>query len=372
VAAAPAARLPAVLAEHAEGAPVLASLERYLETYGHQIYNLDFAAPTQADAPLPVLLNLKSALAHPERSALTQQARLAGERELLVQHTSEVLSPLSRPFFRLFLSWAQRTTPYREEALFYVGAAWPTLRRLALELGRRLVESSALAVPDHVFFLYTAELREASAVPRPDLAQRARERHDLREARKRLTPPLVIPPGAQLKFGPFRLALFEPQPPTAATGATLAGFAVSPGQVTAPASVIRSPADFDQMAPDTILVCPTTTPAWTPLFAQARGLVTDIGGTLAHGSIVAREYGIPAVMGTGVATQRIQPGQLILVDGDHGTVTLLDEAGAVPDMSPTPEEASPAARRRLLALLALAAALVLALLVWRRRRGRSA
>jgi pyruvate,water dikinase len=80
------------------------------------------------------------------------------------------------------------------------------------------------------------------------------------------------------------------------------------------------------MIPDSILVCTTTTPAWTPLFASAKGLVTDIGGALAHGSIVAREYGIPAVMGTGAATQRIKSGQLIQVDGDKGTVTLVDEA----------------------------------------------
>jgi pyruvate,water dikinase len=77
------------------------------------------------------------------------------------------------------------------------------------------------------------------------------------------------------------------------------------------------------MQPGSILVCPITTPAWTPLFAHASGLVTDIGGVLAHGSIVAREYGIPAVMGTGVATQRIQSGMRITVDGDEGTVTTL-------------------------------------------------
>ena len=98
----------------------------------------------------------------------------------------------------------------------------------------------------------------------------------------------------------------SPNPVAVRAGPTLEGYAVSPGQVTAPASVISSPKDFDKMAPDSILVCTTTTPAWTPLFAQAKGLVTDIGGALAHGSIVAREYGIPAVMGTGVATQRIE------------------------------------------------------------------
>ena len=78
------------------------------------------------------------------------------------------------------------------------------------------------------------------------------------------------------------------------------------------------------MKPGSILVCPMTNPAWTPLFAHASGLVTDMGGILGHGSIVAREYGIPAVVGTGIGTQRIQHAQQITVDGDEGTVDLTD------------------------------------------------
>jgi rifampicin phosphotransferase len=131
-----------------------------------------------------------------------------------------------------------------------------------------------------------------------------------------------VPPSFGFKLGPIDLSARESQRRNPAVGATLRGFAVSPGRVTGPASVILSPADFDKMEPGTILVCPTTTPAWTPLLAQTRGLVTDIGGILAHGSIVAREYGIPAVMGTGNATQRIASGQEVAVDGDAGTVTL--------------------------------------------------
>jgi pyruvate,water dikinase len=77
------------------------------------------------------------------------------------------------------------------------------------------------------------------------------------------------------------------------------------------------------MKPGDVLVAATTTPAWTPLFAMASAVVTDIGGPLSHGSIVAREYGIPAVLGTGVATRRIRNGQTITVDGSAGTVTIL-------------------------------------------------
>jgi pyruvate,water dikinase len=274
-------------------------------------------------------LGLKTAVTYPERDARKRQTELAQERDELVARTERALNPIQRPIFRRLLGWAQRYSPYREEALFYVGAAWPTLRRLAHELGRRLTDAGTLDASDDVFYLKSTELAAASAaradgISQPELAKLARERRILREARKRLEPPVSVPPDGRMKFGPIDMAMFEPKPRTVSTGPTLAGYAVSPGQVTAPASVISSPEDFDKMVPDSILVCTTTTPAWTPLFAQAQGLVTDIGGALAHGSIVAREYGIPAVMGTGVATQRIKNGQLIRVDGDRGTVTLID------------------------------------------------
>jgi pyruvate,water dikinase len=196
-----------------------------------------------------------------------------------------------------------------------------------LELGRRLTEAGALEQPDDVFYLETTELAVASEArvigkKRPDLAQLAHDRRTLREARQRLHAPPAVPPDYRFKFGAIDLSSRESVRRNADDATALSGFAVSPGRVTAPASVILSPAEFGNMRPGSILVCPTTTPAWTPLFAQARGLVTDIGGILAHGSIVAREYGIPAVMGTGTATQRIASGQQVTVDGDAGTVTL--------------------------------------------------
>jgi pyruvate,water dikinase len=100
------------------------------------------------------------------------------------------------------------------------------------------------------------------------------------------------------------------------------GIAASPGYVTGKACVLRSPEDFDQMEQGAILVARMTTPAWTPLFAMAGGIVTDIGGPLSHGSIVAREYRIPAVLGTVAATHVIKNGQQITVNGDTGIVTL--------------------------------------------------
>ena len=107
-------------------------------------------------------------------------------------------------------------------------------------------------------------------------------------------------------------------------GDSLKGVAASPGTVTAPACVLHGPEDFAKMNTGDVLVASLTTPAWTPLFARASAIVTDIGGPLSHGSIVAREYGIPAVLGTGAATARISSGQMITVDGQAGVVTLND------------------------------------------------
>jgi pyruvate,water dikinase len=255
------------------------------------------------------------------------QQAIVTERDRLIEETARSFDSLRRKLFRLLLGWAQRFGPYRELALFYMGAGWPTLRRLAIELGQRLAESGSLFAAEDVFFLETPEIREAITAReegggKPELARLARERRELREARKRLHPPAAVPPDYKMRLGPFDMSAFETQRRNVPGGTTLCGFAVSPGQVSAPASVIHSPADFSQMEPGTILVCPTTTPAWTPLFSQARGLVTDIGGVLAHGSIVAREFGIPAVLGTGEASKRIQHGQLVTVDGYRGLVLL--------------------------------------------------
>jgi pyruvate,water dikinase len=106
------------------------------------------------------------------------------------------------------------------------------------------------------------------------------------------------------------------------TGNVLKGVAGSAGKVTGIARVLFGPEDFGKMKQGDVLVAVTTTPAWTPLFTMAAAVVTDLGGPLSHSSIVAREYGIPAVLATGLATRRIADGQTITVDGSAGTVTL--------------------------------------------------
>ena len=318
------------LREHAEGAPVLKALDDYFDIYGHQGYSLDFIEPTQAEDPSATFATLKSMVQNADYDPKDQEIRATAVREQKFAEVSEKLSGLTYWQFRYRLWFGRRYNHIREETAFYFGYTWSVLRPMAFELGRRLVNVGTFLDPEDTFFMVTDELRRAiearkTSTGLPELGKLAAERRELREARKLLHPPGTIPEEAS-NIPSVRFK--ETQIRNDAGSDALNGFAVSSGTVTAPASVILSQNDFDKMEPGSILVAPNTTPAWTQLFAHAVGLVTDMGSILAHGSIVAREYGIPAVLGVGNGTVRIKHGQSITIDGDAGSVTLHDEATA--------------------------------------------
>jgi phosphohistidine swiveling domain-containing protein len=323
----PPKRLMQALERHPAGGPVVEAINEYLGMYGHLGYSLDFAEPLPIENPSGLLATLKTMVANKDYDPKNHEIEAAKKREKAMKDILEILEGLQYWQFRFRHWFTHRFYYIREEVMFYLYMAWPVLRPLALELGQRLVDTGTLAAPDHVFYLLTDELKRAIEARKenravPEYLQLAAERFELREARKHLHPPGTVPFDASenpaVKFKETQ-AVNDPSSPI------LRGVPVSPGTVTSPASLIKSPAEFDQMQPDSILVCPMTNPAWTPLFAHATGLVTDMGGILGHGSIVAREYGIPAVVGTGTITQRVKSGQQIKVDGDAGFVTILEE-----------------------------------------------
>ncbi len=320
----PATRLMSALQEHPASGPALEAVDDYLSTFGHQGYTLDFVEPPQSEDPTPFFATLKTMVANRDYTPEQHQTDARNRREQALARIDELLDGLEYWQFRFRLWFTSRYYPIREETMFHLGSTWPILRPLAAELGRRLVDAGTFGQPDDVYYCVTDELREAIAAKasgeaRPDLGTLAAERRALREARKRLHPPGTVPPEASEHPA---LAFKETQARNDPDSPTMRGVPVSPGSVTAPASLIMSPPEFDRMRSGSILVCPMTNPAWTPLFAHASGLVTDIGGILGHGSIVAREYGIPAVVGTGNVTQRVAHGQEISVDGNAGIVTL--------------------------------------------------
>jgi pyruvate,water dikinase len=303
---------------------VLDGIETYLARYGHQGYSMDFVEPTQIEDPSALFASLKAMVADTDYDPKNQAFRASGIREEKYGEISELLEGLEYWQFRYRLWLARKYNYIREEVAFLFGYTWSVLRPMAFELGRRLVDTGTFRRTDDTFFLVTAELERAiearsAGQALPELGELAAQRRELREARKRHHPPGTLPSEASQIHG---IAFKETQIKNDESSDTMRGFPVSSGKVTARASVITSAQEFDRMRPGSILVSPLTTPAWTQLFASAVGLVTDVGSILAHGSIVAREYGIPAVLGVGNGTKRIRHGQTITIDGDAGTVVI--------------------------------------------------
>jgi phosphohistidine swiveling domain-containing protein len=306
-----------------------ARLQENQKTYGHIIYDLDFAKPLPLDDPSPKLGTIKMYLRDQgtdphERQRAAEEKRLQSAEIILKR-----LKGLRRWAFRKTLGMAQTMAQVRENALSDIGLGYPILRKMLRELGHRFTQAGWIEQDEDIYWLKLDEVQAAIASlerrgPATSLAGQVARRKETHQTLKRLTPPPTLPP--KKKFLGFNLADFTPAPESSQARGTLKGVPASPGQATAPACVLHGVEDFEQMRPGYVLVASTTTPAWTPLFAMASAIVTDIGGPLSHGSIVAREYGIPAVMGTGVATRRIHDEQKITVDGTAGIVTLEKEA----------------------------------------------
>jgi len=235
------------------------------------------------------------------------------------------LKGIRRWVFQKSLNWAQSLAEVREDALADIGLGYPLLRQVFCELGCRFSEAGAIQQPEDIYWLRREEIEDVLAKLErrgevESLGERVEGRKAFWQAVKDMTPPPMLP--MRKKLLGFNTDIWVPVSESDQTGDALKGVGASAGTVTAPARVLHGPEDFDQMQPGDVLVAQITTPAWTPLFAMASAVVTDVGGPLSHGSIVAREYGIPAVMGTGVATRRIQSGQIITVDGTSGVVKL--------------------------------------------------
>ena len=306
---------------------VLDGIEAYLAAYGHQGYSMDFVVPTQVEDPSALFATLKAMVQDPDYDPVQQDERAGRIREEKYAELTSRLSGMAWWQFRFRLWLARKYNYIREEVAFLFGYTWSTLRPMAFELGRRMVETGTFRESEDTFFLVTEELERAIAARAagnalPELGELAAERRAQREARRAHHPPGTLPEAASQIDD---IAFKETQIKNDEGSDTMRGFPVSSGRVTAKASVILGPADFDRMEPGSILVSPLTTPAWTQLFAHAVGLVTDVGSILAHGSIVAREYGIPAVLGVGNGTKRIHHGQTLTIDGDAGTVLIHDE-----------------------------------------------
>lgn len=305
-------------------------LTAWLERWGLRIIALDPGAPTIAEMPSLILDLL--------RQPSSASAASAAARDAAIARAHAALDAQGRARFDRVLQIAQRVHPQREENVLYTQSLpLGLVRRTLLEIGRRLAARGVVRAADDVMFLEPVEIRAAFAktLAGESAAARVRRRRAER-AWVRAHPgpafhgPAPVPPpsprglpaGLQrlLRALTWELALEETAAVPAAADGALVGTGASPGRVTGRVRVIRTEEELAQFQPGEILVCPSTHSSWAVVFARATALVTDHGGALSHPSIVAREYGIPAVVGTGCATTKLVTGQTVTVDGATGRV----------------------------------------------------
>jgi pyruvate,water dikinase len=324
------------LEQSAEGRAFLADLRGFLDSYGQRGEKLGVSFVSWVEDPSHAIRHLQEYVRQPDLDAEAEMAALAAARDQALARARDGLTGYPRLVvdkFESMLQVAQQATAISEDHTLYIdfGSVYQ-VRRVILEFGRRFAEAGVLDAPGDIFLLTRGELREtAERFPTVDrkavVTARRREMEHFRD----VTPPPVLgtlpmgpPPDDPLSRTVGKFFGAPPSPPEATPGALLIrGGAGSPGQARGVARVITSLSDAGRLAKGDILVAPTTAPAWTPLFSSAAAVVTDTGGVLSHCAVVAREYRIPAVVGTGMATAVIRDGQTVEVDGDQGIVRII-------------------------------------------------
>jgi pyruvate,water dikinase len=292
-------------------------LAEFLARYGFRaIGEIDIGVPRWSEDPSHILGALSNYVRLTD-DALAPDAQFArGQREA----EAMIESLLHRVTWlrRLVLAWTLRRLRQligsREAPKFHLIRLLATpARELLKPVGVELAERGRLSGADDIFFLTLEEAHRAAAGEDLRALVATRRITFERERARRHLPRVLLSDGTDAE-----VALIPPP-----TGG-LRGSPASPGAVTGRARVIHSPQGA-HLEPGEILVAPSTDPGWTPLFLTAGGLVMEMGGMMSHGAVVAREYGIPAVVGVAGATEQIESGQQVSVDGSAGTVTIVDD-----------------------------------------------
>jgi pyruvate,water dikinase len=295
----------------------LRAFDTYLEDYGHRgVGESDIMSPRLADNPEAILAVLRT---HVRSASPPREAILSRQEKTRTEALNEIKQRIGRHLHRwvIFSWWYRRLCRFfalreanRHHLMYYSAAA----RNLLLRLGELLVARDVIDVRDDIFFLTIAERAELGAGDERDWralihARRAeRERNAATEVPDtvRVWEPanrVNIPPGRHDGKGP------------------LFGMPISAGSVAGPVRLVRAVTDWSKVTPGDIIVAPVIDPGMAPLFAIAGGLIVEMGGTLSHGAIIAREYGLPTVANVEGAMTRLPEGQRVLLDAGTGRIS---------------------------------------------------
>jgi pyruvate,water dikinase len=320
-----------------EGRGLLADLDDYKLEYGNKsIYTHEYIFTTWREDPKPIVEALRGYL-DSEYDCDKDVRQLRENRAAAIAEMWSLApadrSPADREKLQTALDLALRMVPLTPDHHFYMDqGTYARVRLVFLAIGRKLVEQAFLEQPDDIFFLRYHELRllaGGGAVPdaKTLVAARRRAREEALKIRPRHWVGTITE--WSLYGEPYKTLWGWPDIYTKAAEmagqpkGTIRGLGASAGVVEGTARIVHSPEEFDQVRKGDILVCRMTNPAWVLVFTKIGGLVTDAGGALSHSAVVSREFGIPAVVGTGVATQKISTGQRVRVNGAAGIVEIL-------------------------------------------------
>src|SRR5688572_26772845 len=311
-------------------------VEPYQREFGwHAVWSHEFIFPTVREHMEPVLELVRGYL----QTDYDYPTAIEAMRRDIEAASSEILEGLSGDALeemRAANAVNLRMAPLTPDHHFYIDqGANAHVRLVLIEVGRKLVDAGRLDQPDDVMFLRYYELRSligsATALDaRSIVAGRRKEREAAANLHPRDWVGTVTP--SQLGF-PYLVNWGYPDrfyQTQSDDERLITGIGGSPGVIEGVARVVRTVDEFDEVRDGDILVCQMTNPAWVVLFTKIAGLVTDTGGTTSHPAVLSREFGIPAVIGTSVATQRIATGDRIRIDGTAGSVEILRAVAARP------------------------------------------
>jgi len=292
-----------------QGQEFLHTFQEFLTEYGYRESGgtMLISEPTWKESPEIVFEILKTLAQTPLREKTKEEWH--GICNLIVTKSVLRFYPFRSLFLKL-LTTARHFQEIRENTRFYLMMIVPVLRDTALEIGNRFAKVGILTDQQDVFYFKFNELIEV-AKSLPIQASRIDELKNLIAKRKLKYKNLKNTPVVDPRL--YRIKNNE-------KGAILTGTAGSSGIAEGTARIIRNSSEFDKLQHNDILIAPYTNPSWTPLFERALGIVVDTGGAMSHAAIVAREYGIPAVMGTVDGTTKIKDGDKIRIDGTSGSV----------------------------------------------------
>lgn len=300
-----------------EAQPFLAEFATFLQHHGYRCPNdAELHNPRWAEQPTQVIEMLKSYLRMDESAnPLAIEQRRRREREETTKCLKAQINPLRRPLFNWLLKQAQDKIRLRANNRSYVAKFLSPMRSLLVEFGRRWTTRGWLVDLDDIFFLTLYEIddiisTENPLTPSADLITTTAARRNTFDYWHTISAPAALGPGG--------VPLADPQP----MGSYLQGLPASTGRIRGTARLVESISEAAKLAPGEILVTQGTDPGWTPLFPLVSGLVLETGGLLSHGAIIAREYGIPAVINVPGALGIIKNGSMIEVDGASGRVYL--------------------------------------------------